>query len=328
MRILITGAASPLGREVAALLIRQGHRVVGLARRVSGVRALERIGVVAVRGDVRQREHVARAILDCEMVLHLAGFFDFWEPEHGTYDSVNVAATREIVAAALAARVRRLVFCSSAITIGESAGTRGDEYSTHRGDTRSALERSKLEAERIAFRARERGLEVVVVNPSLVVAPDDQGWLGRLLRRTVSGRRPLAGHAPLGWVWVDDAAQGVVKAAHAGEDGARYILSGDTLSSHQMLSAIARSVGAPAARTLPPRLTMAEAALHSALARPLRKRPRLALDEARFLLEGFQVDGARARRELGVVYTPSARFIPVVARHYATAIRRVAAPHA
>ena len=151
MKILVTGAASPLGRIVVQLLRSRGHRVAGLARRLSGIKLLEKLGAEAFRGVVRRPDLVARAIVDCDAVIHLGGFFDFWEPTPGTYDSVIVGGVRQVLAGAKAAGARRVVICSSAITIGESSGSLGDEATSPRGHTITRLERSKLEAERLAL---------------------------------------------------------------------------------------------------------------------------------------------------------------------------------
>ena len=316
MRILVTGAASPLGRVVIQQLTARGHRVAGLARRLSGIKTIERLGADPFRGDVRRQDHIARAVVGCDAIVHLAGFFDFWEPSPGTYDSVNVGGVRQVIAAAKAAGARRLVYCSSAITIGEAPGTYGDESTRHRGRTVTALERSKLEAEQLALRARAKGLEVVIVNPALVVAPGDPGWLGRRIGAAIGNRRPLTGHAPLGWVWVEDAALGIARAVESGDDGARYILCGDTLSSHRFFSSIAASANARPPRVMPTGLAMAEAVLRTAVARPLGRRPGVAMDEARFLTTGFEVRGTRASEDLELEYTPVSRWLPAVARSY------------
>lgn len=316
MRILVTGAASPLGRVVVQQLAARGHRVVGLARRLSGIKVLQKLGADPFRGDVRRPDHVARAVAGCDTVVHLAGFFDFWEPTPGTYDSVNVDGVRQALAAARAAGVKRFVLVSSAITVTEAAGRYGNAGGRERAVRSTALERSKLAAEQLAMRARRNGLEVVLVNPGLVVAPGDPGWLGRLIGATVSGQRPLAAHAPLGWVWVEDAAQGIARAVDAGDDGGRYVLCGDTFSSHKLLSHIAATANVKPPRAVSPSLALAEAALRTAMARPLGRRPGLAMDEARFLTTGFEVSGAAARDELEFEYTPAARWVPAVARAY------------
>ena len=67
---------------------------------------------------------------------------------------------------------------------------------------------------------------------------------------------------------------------------------------------------------MPAGLAMAEAALRTAVARPLGRRPGVALDEARFLTTGFEVSGTQARDELEFEYTPASRWVPAVARAY------------
>lgn len=323
MRILVTGAASPLGRLVVDRLIKEGHAVVGMVRRVGGVKLMETLGAEASLGDPRSNGDVIRAIDHCEMVIHLASYFDFWEPSPGLYESVNVGATQRLVAASIQRGVRRLVLASSALTIGESSGTVGDEFSKHSGQTRTALERSKLEAERFALRARRtKKLEVVVVNPGLIVSPRDPGWLGRLFARAVRGERPVVSNAPMGWVWVEDAAAGVVRAALAGANGARYIFSAETLPLASVVQRVASRAGAAEPRALSRRMVVAEAALSTALARPLRRRPGLAMDEGRFLATGFTVDGTFAANELGLEYTSTSMYLPIVAREYSKLVLR------
>lgn len=323
MRILVTGAAGPLGRQVVARLVKDGHAVVGMVRRLGGVRLMETLGVEAALGDPRMPADVAKAASDCEIVIHLASYFDFWEPAAGVFESVNVGTTRNVLGSALHRKVRRVVVCSSALTIGELPGSIGDELSRHRGHTHTEYERSKLEAERLALRARQRGVEVVVVNPALIVAPRDQGWLGRLFVRLVRGERPLVSEAPMGWVWVDDAANGVINAALAGVDGKRYILSGETATMAAMLRRVAVGVGAAGPRALSAGYALAEARVATALAATIGRRPRLALDEARFLANGFSVDGSLASHELGLEYTPTASYLPGVARSYAQLANRL-----
>lgn len=322
MRILVTGAAGPLGRHVVTRLLKDGHAVVGMVRRLGGVRLMESLGAEAALGDPRTAAELAKAAEYCEVIIHLAGYFDFWEPAAGTFESVNVGTTRNVLAAALHRGARRAVVCSSALTIGEPEGSVGDEFSKHRGHTRTAFERSKLEAERLALKARQRGLEVVVVNPGLIVSPRDPGWLGRLFVRTVRGERPLVTAAPMGWVWVEDAAAGVVRAAIDGADGARYIFSAETLPMRSVMQRVAASTGVAAPRLLSPGLAFAEATLATAIAKPLGRRPRLAIDEARFLRSGFTVDGSFASHELGIEYTPTSHYLPLVARDYVRVMNR------
>lgn len=320
MRIFITGAASPLGRALVAEFVRRGNRVIGLARRLGGVGVLRKLGAEPLVGDVRQPDALASAMLKCDAVIHLAGYFDFWSNDDSTYEQVNVLGTRHAMAAAIVARVPRLVLCSSAVTIGEEPGEEGFEWTKHRGYTVTAFERSKLEAERTAMKLRGRGTEVVVVNPGVVVSPSDPGWTGRLISDTLAGRRRMAGDAPVGWVWVGDAAVGTIRALERGKDGDRFILSGATLSTHEFLKRVAFLGEAPPPRRISKRAGETGARLASALAG--KNRPFLPRDEARFVTTGFRVDGMHASRELGLHYTSVGSYLPPVVQNYRAANER------
>lgn len=322
MRVFVTGAASPLGRALVAALVRRRCTVVGLVRRTSGVTQMHNLGAIPVVGDVRHFAQIRGALQGCDLVFHLASFFDFWSPRRSDFADVNVGGTKSIVAAAIAAGVRRVIHCGSAVTIGASDGEMGDEFTRHRGHTETEVERSQLEAERLARRMGENGVEVVFVNTGLIVAPADPGWTGRLLSRAVRGDALVASHAKLSWVWVGDAVEGLMRAAAKRQSSERYILSADVLSSYEVLSRIAGHARRRAPLAVPRSIALTEAAVATALAAPLGRRPRLALDEARFLTSGFRVDGSHATTELKFEYTPASRYLDAAASSYEAAMTR------
>lgn len=322
MRVFVTGAASPVGRALITALKRRGDNVIGLVRRRSGVQVLENLGAVPIVGDVRRSESLARQMAGCDAVFHVASFFDFWARDSRTFDSVNVGGTKNAIAAAIVAKVSRFVHVSSALAVGEPDGEVGYEWTRHRGRTRSEFERSKLEAERLALKLRSKGIELVVVNPSLVLAPADMGWVGRALTRAVSGAPRFATDAPMAWISADDAAQGMIRALEAGKNGERYILSAERMSLRQLYDRAAAITGRHPAKAWSPRALEAIARLSTAIAAPLGKRPYLAPEEAKFLISGLRVDGAWARGEIGVKYTPLASVLPGVVSSYQRAMAR------
>jgi nucleoside-diphosphate-sugar epimerase len=159
---------------------------------------------------------------------------------------------------------------------------------------------------------------VVLARPSIVLAPNDPGWAGRLVAERVAGRRRFASRAPIGWIWVDDAARALALTASRGTCGDSYTFSGAAASQRSLLSAISHLAGATAARPLPlPRAAaLAMAAVATPLARIDRRRPTLPLDEARFLTSGLPVDGLPAASLLGCTYTPMDDYLPGVVGSY------------
>ena len=325
MRVFLTGAAGPLGRALVEQLRQRGDAVLGQVRRRSGIGVVRKLGAEPVMSDLTRPRHLAEAMQGCDVVVHVAQFFDFWAAQPSAFHAVNVYGAENTMQAALEARVRRVVYVSTSLTIGELPGFWGTERTVHRGYTLTAYERSKLTAENAVLRYRRKGIEVVVVNPALVLSSSDSGWVGRLVADAAAGRRRFAWDAPMGWIWARDAASGILLAADNGHSGARYILNGETLSVREMLSYVAKIAGQPALQPTPAWLTRGGAALSSTAAKLFGGRPRISRDEARFVTAGFQVDGSHAIESLGMTYTPLNRYLPPIVSSYRALGARMAA---
>ena len=218
----------------------------------------------------------------------------------------NVDGTRNAVRAAAAAGVRRIVYTSSAATIGEAAGTLATEASPHRGPFLSHYERSKHEAERVALAEAARlGVELVAVNPASVQGPGRTRGTAKILIDALNGRLRMVVDSRLSVVDVADCAEGHLLAEERGAPGERYLLSGATLTVREAVALLARIAGTPEApRRLPPPVAMAIATGVEGLARLRGRRPPVCREMVRTILHGHRYDGSRATRELGLVYTP------------------------
>jgi dihydroflavonol-4-reductase len=217
-----------------------------------------------------------------------------------------VEGTRRVVSAAADAGVRLVVHTSSAATIGEPRGTVATEETPHRGSFLSAYERSKYEAEKVAFAtAAQRGLALVSVNPSSVQGPGRTRGTAKILIDALNGRLGAVVDSRMSLVDVDDCAEGHLLAEERGTPGERYILSGVTLTVTEALALLGRITGTPPRpRRLPGPVAMAAATGVELLGRVRRRRPPVCREMVRTLLHGHAYDGGRAARELGLVYTP------------------------
>jgi dihydroflavonol-4-reductase len=211
-----------------------------------------------------------------------------------------------VVTAAARAGVRRVVLTSSAATIGEERGTIATERSRHRGAFLSNYERSKFEAERVAFDTAERlGMELVSVNPASVQGPGRVKGTARILIDALNGKLKLVVDSRMSLVDVEDCAEGHLLAEANGTPGQRYLLSGVTLTLGEALALLGRISGRQVEpRRLPPAVAMGMASGVAALARARHRRPPVCREMVRTLLHGHAYDGSRATRELGLVYTP------------------------
>jgi nucleoside-diphosphate-sugar epimerase len=169
--VLVTGSTGFVGgRLVERLLAETDWQVRGLVRTPEKGRRQARLGGQIVAGDLTDAASVQAAMAGCQIVYHCAA----WVGESGDPNqawAVNVAGTRNVVDAAVAAGVRRFVHLSSCAVYGSLQAFEIDE-TTPRRPKGNLYYDSKLAAEEVVFDAyRNRGLPVVVPRPSQVYGP-------------------------------------------------------------------------------------------------------------------------------------------------------------
>ena len=303
---LVTGSTGVVGTAIVRRLVATGRPVRALARSAGAVTALRGSGVEPVPGDVLDLASLTAAVAGCEAVYHVAGVNHLCTRDPAAMHRVNTEGSANCVLAAARAGVRRLVYTSSAATLGEARGTVGREESPHRGSFLSAYERSKFEAERavLALAARE-GVQVVSLNPSSVQGPGRVTGTGQVLVLYLQGRLRFWPEATISLVDIDDCAQGHVLAETRGRPGERYVLNGATLDPDELtevMQRVAPSVRPP--RRLPGALALVGVAGVEAVASLRGKDPLVCREALRTLRHGHRYDGSRAERELGLRYRP------------------------
>lgn len=304
--VLVTGATGFVGEAIARLLVATGRPTRGLTRSHDGEARLAAIGVDPVRGDLLDTVSLADAMRGCTAVYHVAGMNAFCLPDPSELYRVNVEGVRNVVSAAGRAGIGRVVYTSSAATIGEAHGSVGREDSPHRGTFLSHYERSKWEAERVAFAtAAGAGVALVSVNPASVQGPGRTRGTAKLLIGYLNGTLKALIDSRMSVVDIADCAEGHLLAERHGRPGERYLLSGSTLTVREAVEVMGRVAGiADTPRVLPPPIAMATATVVGAVGRTRRRRAPFCREMMRTLLHGHAYDGSRAERELGMRYTP------------------------
>jgi dihydroflavonol-4-reductase len=318
VRALVTGAAGFIGSHVATALAAAGAEVRGFDR----VEPAEPpAGAEHVTGDVRDRAALERAIDGCDAVFHLAALYSYDRADAAAMAAVNVDGTRAVLdAAARGATARRVIHTSSCATCGPVEGRAATEADTPPPwELAIPYKRTKLAGERLALRAAEDGLDVVVLNPTTPVGPGDRGPTptGKMVADVATGRARayLAGGA-LNVVAVEDVATGHRLAYERGSAGERYLLGGENLTMREVFAIVAEAAGhRPPRVPVPWHLAHAAARLAEVGLGVLGRRPSLlVLDEVRLARLPMTFDDAKARRELGYRSRPAAEALAAAAR--------------
>jgi len=308
---LVTGATGFVGSAVARALIGAGHAVRALVRPSSDRSNLQGLPVEIAIGRLEDAASLAAALRGCRALFHVAADYRLWVREPAEMRRANVEGTRDLMTAALAAGIARVVYTSSVAVLGLTAdGTPADETTpVAPTDMIGPYKRSKFDAE-AAVRAliAERGLPAVIVNPSTPVGPRDvkPTPTGRIIIEAASGRMPAYVDTGLNLVHVDDVAAGHLAAFERGRIGERYILGGENLSLAAMLGEIAALAGRAPPRLKLPRLAVYPVALvEEALARLTGREPFATFDGLRMAKKKMYFSSAKAERELGYRFRPA-----------------------
>jgi dihydroflavonol-4-reductase len=311
---LVTGATGLVGSAVARALLQAGHRVRVLVRANSDRRNLADLDVDIAEGSLEDARSLARAAASCRFVYHVAADYRIWVPDPRPMFRTNVEGTRDLLTAAQNAGVERVVYTSSVATLGLVPGGSADE-TTPSGveDMIGPYKRSKFEAEEVARRlARERGVPVVIVNPSTPVGPGDikPTPTGRLILEAARGQMPAFVDTGLNIVHVDDVAAGHLAAADKGRIGERYILGGQNMSLAEILGEVSQAVGRrPPRRRLPHAALLPIAFGAEFAARLTGREPFVTLDGVRMSRKKMYFNSEKARRELGYTSRPARQAI-------------------
>ena len=302
--VFITGASGFVGGAVLRHLVEAGREVRALARGDEAEGRVRAAGASPVRGDLFDPQALLAGMRGCDAVFHVAGVNATCVRDAAPMLHVNVEGSVQVVRAAAAAGVGRIIHTSSASTIGEAEGAVGTEDSSHRGSFLSAYERSKFLAERRVLQlGPELGVDVVCVNPSSVQGPGRTEGSARLLLELVNRRRPAVVDTWLSVVDVDDCAAGHLLAETHGVPGARYLLNGASRSTADAVSVLRAVGGRPAHILRVPRAAVSVAGGAAGLASQVLRRPfPLCREVARTLLHGHRFDGSLAERALGLRY--------------------------
>jgi len=187
--VLISGGSGFLGINMVRHLLGQG----GMKVRVLDIADFDypeadRIGFI--KGDIRDRETVARAMEGVQWVIHTAAALPLYKP--ADIFSTEVEGTRILLEAAHTAAVERLVHISSTAVYGIP-----DHHPLLEDDKLDGVGpygQAKIDAEAACHEYREKGMCVPILRPKSFIGPERLGVFALLYDWAQDGRNfPMIG---------------------------------------------------------------------------------------------------------------------------------------
>ena len=247
-KILVTGASGLLGAYLIQELLHAGYRNIRAIKRPDS--RLELLGdlvhqVTWVQADILDIADLDDAMQDIELVFHCAALVSFDPRRSKALMQVNVEGTANVVNAALAAGVKQLVHVSSIAALGRNQDHKIiDERAVWtRSSWNSDYGLSKYLAEREVWRGMGEGLEVAIVNPSMILGSgrweEGTGHFFSLIWKNF----PFYPAGSTGFVDARDVARFMVRLTEVQAFGKKYILNSENLDYQHFFAAIAAGLG-------------------------------------------------------------------------------------
>ena len=307
MRFLVTGATGKIGNAVARQLAERGDEVVALVRNPANAREVLPSGVELARGDVTDPDSLRAAAEGIDGAFNCMGLFEQWFADPGIFDRVNGEGARNVIAAAREAGAKRAVHTSTFDVFHAPQGGTVSEAAVAEYPKDTAYERSKQLAERLVLDEAQKGIEVVIANPSSVYGPGP--WQGtgidRAIRDAVRRRLPATPPGGMTLVFVDDVARGHIAAFDKGRPGERYILADGYAPMREVLRlAVAEAGRGWVPPAMPLGLARGMAGAGEAVSRLIKQPPLLGKGQLTFLQWQARASSDKAQTELDIDFTP------------------------
>ncbi len=311
MRALVTGATGLVGGCLAQCLPEEGYEVRALVRRSSDTTHLQSTKAEIVYGDVSDYDSLPPALEGVQMVFHSASkVTPGWGPWED-FEKTIVKGTQNLLQAASESGVQRFLHISSNSVLGKSClcDTPADEDTPCQltFDKDHYYEYAKLMAEQAVLEYHEQGkIKATIIRPAMVYGPGDRLLTDRIYRH-MSNRFiiwPGKSNPICAPVFVSDVAECAILAATSEKALGQiyHVAPGRPVYFKELCANMIKALGGWRIQlTVPYGTAILGCFLMEGWAKLIRAKnmPYLTRSSVRFLNEGMNIDGSKARTELG-----------------------------
>ncbi|TFH37267.1 MAG: NAD-dependent epimerase/dehydratase family protein [Anaerolineales bacterium] len=249
MQVLVLGATGFIGGTLAKEALSKGWQVRALRRDPERKGSIGDDPVEWVEGDLDQPAGLERIFQGVDVVFHAAAYYPSDSKNVPAQVAHSVQQTANVLDLMRTQQVKRLIFTSSFTTMVAPQireNERIDEQTHYLAGmlARSAYYECKIAMESQLFAAEKEDLEVVILNPTMVLGPGgNERSTGAIFLAVARGWGRVWFPAKVNVVDVRDVAQAQITAAQVGRSGERYLLGGHNLDLRQLLQEIANISG-------------------------------------------------------------------------------------
>jgi dihydroflavonol-4-reductase len=247
------------------------------------------------------------ALKGCDGLFHVAASYSFWSPDPKETYRINLDGTLNIIEAAIACGIERIVYTSSESTL-KSFNGKNDYVLNEVDDVAGDYKKSKLLAEKEVVKLIDDGMPIIIINPTTPIGSRDikPTPTGKIVLDMLNGRMPAFVNTGLNIIDVEDVAKGHILAFENSDIGKRYLLGNENLTLKEILVLIANIAGLnPPNTQIPLGVAKTFAYIDEFISgKLLRRHPRIPLAAVKTASKFRFFDCTEPVKELGLQLTP------------------------
>ena len=227
MKVAVTGASGHLGNVLCQALIKENYSVRAFYN--SDKRALEKLNLEMIQGDLLNIEDVENLIEGCDIVFHSGAKISIDKDLDKSVYNTNVLGTQNVLNACKKFNVKKLIHVSSTHVSQESPQNEILKETRAYKSNKYAYESSKIEAEKLVLSfLRDNELSACIVRPSSIVGPYDfkPSEFGKALLDFRAKKIPILPPGGYDFVDVRDLVNSMINSINKFKNGEIYHLTG------------------------------------------------------------------------------------------------------
>ena len=257
--IFVTGGTGLVGSHILMRLILENKKFKALKRSTSSTSICKKVfkfynlsdkfsQINWVEGDINDIPFLEEEIIECNFIIHAAAMVSFNPRDISIMNKVNIEGTANIVNVALDNKIKKIAYISSIATLAREKKSKiinESNYFENTG-TESNYAISKFYAEQEVWRASAEGIDVVIINPSVILGPGD--WTKGSSQMFEKSYKGLSFYTEgvTGFVDVLDVSKITIDLLFSEIVNERFIVSSENLSYKHFFENLAIEFGQPA----------------------------------------------------------------------------------
>lgn len=254
--ILVTGATGMVGSYLAIYLLENGQNIRAIYREMKSIEKTKAVfdlnnkvhlfdKINWVQADITDIPALEIAFANVEYVYHCAALVSFDPKDENKLRKINIEGTANIVNFCLANKIKKLCHVSSIAALGdlqehEKIIDETTEWNPEKSHSYYAI--SKFGAEIEVFRAHQEGLNVVIVNPGVILGAGFwNSGSGEIFSKVKNGLSFYTDGSS-GFVSVIDLVKIMFLLMNSNENGEKFIIISENCSYKSILDAVANEL--------------------------------------------------------------------------------------